>query len=91
MSHESHGGMGIIGGEEWSLDYSTIYVTTMSVNPFSDEAEAKINSLVHGQSILPGILAPIFKKPVQMVSRFGSDVVQILRSRQSGPILATYH
>jgi hypothetical protein len=58
---------------------------------FSDKAEAKINSLVHGQIILPGILAPVFKKPVQMVSRFGPDLVQILRSRQSGPILATTH
>jgi hypothetical protein len=35
---------------------------------FSDKAEAKINSLIRGQSILPGILAAIFEKPVQMVS-----------------------
>jgi hypothetical protein len=55
----------------------------------SDKAEAKINSLIHGQSIMPGILAPVFKKPVQMVSRFGPDLVQILRSRPSGPILVT--
>jgi hypothetical protein len=51
---------------------------------FSDEAEAKINSLVCGQSILPGILAAIFEKPVQMVSRFGPDLVQIW-SRFCGP------
>jgi hypothetical protein len=30
VSHESHGGMEIIGGEEWPLGYSTIYVTTIS-------------------------------------------------------------
>jgi hypothetical protein len=30
VSHESHGGMGIVGGEEWPLGYSTIYVATMS-------------------------------------------------------------
>jgi hypothetical protein len=44
---------------------------------FSDKAEAKIDSLVRGQSILPGILAAIFEKPVQMVSRFGPNLVQI--------------
>jgi hypothetical protein len=51
---------------------------------FSDEAEAKINSLVRGQSILLGIFAPVFKKLVQMVSRFGPDLVQIW-SRFRGP------
>jgi hypothetical protein len=42
---------------------------------FSDGAEADINSLVRGQSILLGILAPVSKKPVQMVSRWCPDLV----------------
>ncbi len=58
------------------------------------------DSLVRKQIFLPGISAVIFKKPVQMGSRFGPDLVQIWsrfgpdlvqisRSRPSGPISAT--
>ena len=49
------------------------------------------DSLVRGRSILSGILASVFRKPVLMVSKFGPDLVQMLQSRLSGPFLATTH
>ncbi len=83
-------------GKALSSSFPCTYTVAYRQNlNFSDEAEAKINSLVGGQSILPGILAAIFEKNgpdgVQIWSGYGPDLVQISRSRPSGPILATTH
>ncbi len=74
-------GVGWHGSSCWLLNYATamrISHTFLFATIFSND------SLVRGRSILSGISASVFKKPVQMVSRFGPDLVQIW-SRFCGP------
>ncbi len=79
-------GVGWHGSSCWLLNYAIamLYVWYGILHTFLFTKNFSNDSLVRERSILSGILASVFKKPVQMVSRFGPDLVQIW-SRFRGP------